>query len=151
MYGEYTVEKQRVKQSYLKACNKTIVREQAALKLKTDEPPAHWLMNPQEEELYSQILQKKVRVRVSKEALRMIDYCGGLDEYILFNRNRMGGVSGSGGIGKELYDIMMKKMKERNLLLIDGVVNKSKERKMTSSVEMLNDKRIIREGFRVKC
>ncbi|KAI3656119.1 hypothetical protein MP638_001795 [Amoeboaphelidium occidentale] len=153
MYGEYTVEKQGVKPSYLKASNKTILRE-PALKLKTDEPPAHWLMNPQEELLYSQILQKQVKIRVSKEALRMIDYCGGLDEYILFNfRDRMG----SGSVGRELYDLMIKKMKEKNLLIEvannnNNNQNNNNQKKMTSSVDMLNDRRIIkiREGFRLK-
>lgn len=42
-----------------------------------------WKPNIQRSSLYSSILQERVRIRVSTEALRQIDSCGGLDSYIL--------------------------------------------------------------------
>lgn len=42
-----------------------------------------WKPNIQRVSLYSSILQERVKLRVSTEALRRIDKAGGLDSYIL--------------------------------------------------------------------
>jgi ribosomal protein L28 len=48
----------------------------------TSNPPAH-LCNPHKKHLWSNLLQGKVKVRVTSEAMLLIDQMGGLDEYIL--------------------------------------------------------------------
>lgn len=45
-----------------------------------------WKPNIQRCSLYSSILQEKIKLRVSTEALRRIDKIGGLDSYILGQR-----------------------------------------------------------------
>lgn len=42
-----------------------------------------WLPNVQTKSLYSQILDKTFKLRVTTHTLRCIDKCGGLDEYLL--------------------------------------------------------------------
>ncbi|KAI8109986.1 hypothetical protein M9434_001262 [Picochlorum sp. BPE23] len=47
-----------------------------------------WKPNAQNASLYSEILDRKVRFKVTPSALRSIDKAGGLDNYILYTKEK---------------------------------------------------------------
>jgi hypothetical protein len=65
----------------------------------------------QAEDLWSMILNKRVRVKVSPQALREIDRKGGLDEYLMFTDDSS--LGGWGSVGVELKKRIVKRLNER--------------------------------------
>ena len=47
-----------------------------------------WTPNTQWKSLYSHLLDRALRVRVSTTALRCIDKAGGLDAYVLYTKQK---------------------------------------------------------------
>lgn len=47
-----------------------------------------WKVNVLRQDIYSEALNKNIRLRVTQKALRTIDKCGGLDNYLLGNKTR---------------------------------------------------------------
>lgn len=63
-----------------------------------------------DKELWSVILDKKVRLKVSESALREIDRKGGLDEYIMHTDDT--DLGGKGSVGVVLKELLRKRIHE---------------------------------------
>lgn len=89
----------------------------------TNLPPVR-LCNVHEKGLFSSIMQKWIRFKVSSAALREIDRKGGLDEYILkTSLNNLGGESSVGGVFRALLEKELDERKRQNGIIVESDQN----------------------------